>query len=135
MVCVAATWPGVLHALCDCIVKEVEASKKRGPKPILAKTLRNLVHKAEDSSRLGDSQLHFLRDYSTFSDSHEQYYFSGKTHFLLRKIKRLFQHILDMLREVPAFSSDYSHMLRELLPDVEYRLRMGKKIYNGTLHS
>jgi fructose-1,6-bisphosphatase len=43
----------------------------------------------------------------------------------------LFQHILDMLREVPAFSSDYSHILRELLPDVEYRLRMGKKIYNG----
>lgn len=36
-----------------------------------------------------------------------------------------------MLQEVPAFSSDYSHILRELLPDVEYRMRMGKKIYNG----
>lgn len=55
----------------------------------------------------------------------------GKTHFLLRKIKKLFQHILDVLQEVPAFSSDYSHILRELLPDVEYRLRMSKKIYNG----
>ena len=56
----------------------------------------------------------------------------GKTHFLVRKIKKLFQHILDMLQEVPAFWSDYGHILRELLPDVEYRLRMGKKIYNGT---
>lgn len=102
----SATWPGVLHALCDCILMDVLASKKRGPKPILAKTLRNFIHKAEDKSR------------------------SGKSHFLLRKIKRLFQHILDMLQEVPAFSSDYSHILRELLPDVEYRMRMGKKIYN-----
>ncbi|KAG0604904.1 hypothetical protein M758_9G018000 [Ceratodon purpureus] len=102
----SATWPGVLNALCECIVMEVAASKKRGPKPFLAKTLRNFVHKAEDTSR------------------------SGKSHFLLRKIKRLFQHILDMLQEVPVFSSDYSHILRELLPDVEYRLRMGRKIYN-----
>lgn len=50
---VAATWPGVLNSLCECIVMEVSASKKRGPKPILAKTLRNFVHKAEDSSRSG----------------------------------------------------------------------------------
>jgi hypothetical protein len=52
----AATWPGVLNALCQCIVMEVAASKKRGPKPILAKTLRNLVHKAEDTSRSGAYQ-------------------------------------------------------------------------------
>jgi len=36
-----------------------------------------------------------------------------------------------MIQDVPAFSSDYGHILRQLLPDVEYRLRMGRKIYNG----
>lgn len=56
---------------------------------------------------------------------------TGKTHFLLRKMKKLFQHILDMLQAVPLFGSDYGHILRLLLPNVEYGLRMGKKIYNG----
>jgi hypothetical protein len=100
----------MLHALCQCIVSEVIASKKRGPKSALPKILRNFIQKVEDTSR------------------------SGKTHFLLRKMKKLFQHILDMLQAVPLFGSDYGHILRLLLPNVEYGLRMGKKIYNDLLH-
>ena len=49
----AASWPGVLHALCICIDNEVAASKKRVPKILLAKALRGFVLKADDPNRAG----------------------------------------------------------------------------------
>ncbi len=65
--CTAATWPGMLHALCQCIVSEVIASKKRGPKPALPKILRNFIQKAEDTGRSGeDSVLVTFNEKSAF---------------------------------------------------------------------
>ncbi|BBN18785.1 serine-protein kinase ATM [Marchantia polymorpha subsp. ruderalis] len=106
----SSTWPGILHALCLCIENEVAASKRKVPKTALAKTLRSFVLKAEDTSRPGQNLS------------------------LLRKVKRLFQHVLEILQRVPSYVSDYNNILCQLLHVFEYRTRMGKKIYSDLLH-
>ncbi|KAL2608088.1 hypothetical protein R1flu_026661 [Riccia fluitans] len=106
----SSTWPGILHALCLCIENEVAASKRKAPKAALAKTLRNFVLKAEDTSRPGQHLS------------------------LLRKVKRLFQHVLEILQRVPSYVSDYNNILCQLLHVFEYRMRMGKKIYADLVH-
>lgn len=106
----SSTWPGVLRALCQCINAEVVSSKKRGPKPVLAKTLRSLIQKAEDFNR------------------------PGVTLFLLRAVKSFFRHASEVILEVPSFVPDYSHILRQLLTISEYRLHMSKKVYSNLLH-
>ncbi|KAK9117160.1 hypothetical protein Sjap_016107 [Stephania japonica] len=82
------TWPFVLKVLIDCIAAEILASKKRPPKLVFAKTLRILVQRAEDAK------------------------FSGKTLHLLSVAKLLFNHIWDVIREVPNFQSEYGVILR-----------------------
>ncbi|GLJ18554.1 hypothetical protein SUGI_0330040 [Cryptomeria japonica] len=103
----SASWPFLLGVLYKCIVTEVSLSKKRGPKLILAKTIRNFVQHAEDVKR------------------------SGKTLLLLRAIKVFFNHIWEVIRDVPSFQSEYSNMLRQLLAVSEYRMQMRKKVYSG----
>lgn len=55
----------------------------------------------------------------------------GQNLNLLRKVKKLFQHVVDIVRRVPSFVPDYNNVLCQLLPVFEYRIRMGKKIYAG----
>ncbi|KAL3675793.1 hypothetical protein R1sor_025741 [Riccia sorocarpa] len=106
----SSTWPGILHALCLSIENEVAASKRKAPKAAVVKTLRNFVSKAEDTSRPGQHLS------------------------LLRKVKRLFQHVLEILQRVPSYVSDYNIILCQLLHVFEYRMRMGKKIYADLVH-
>lgn len=103
----SASWPVLLGFLYQCISTEVSLSKKRGPKPILAKTLKIYVQHAEDVKR------------------------SGKTLLLLGTIRRFFNHIWDVIRDVPSFQSEYSNILRQLLAVSEYREHMRKKVYSG----
>ncbi|CAM6085267.1 unnamed protein product [Calypogeia fissa] len=106
----SASWPGVLHALCVCIEHEVAASKKKVPKLVLAKTFRSFVLKADDTSR------------------------AGQRLNLLRKVKKLFQHVVHVIEQVPTFVPDYNNVLCQLLPVLDYRTRMSKKIYADLLH-
>ncbi|KAJ7559328.1 hypothetical protein O6H91_04G079500 [Diphasiastrum complanatum] len=106
----SSTWPGVLHALCQCISMEVALSKKRGPKSFLSKTLRTFVQKAEDHNRSGHKLL------------------------LLRKMKKLFHHLSETVRDASSFVSDYGQILCQLLPDIEYRLCLSKKTYTDLFH-
>jgi hypothetical protein len=50
---------------------------------------------------------------------------------LVRKVKKLFQHVVDIIERVPSFIPDYNNVLSQLLSVFEYRVRMGKKIYAG----
>jgi ataxia telangiectasia mutated family protein len=93
----AASWPGLLQALCQCIYTEVLAAKKRPPESILAKTFKLYIQKAEESKREG-----------------------GKL-FLWRKALMLFQHIDKVLQDTPNFVMDYATILRQLLQVREYR--------------
>lgn len=93
----AASWPGVLQALCQCILTEVLAAKKRPPETLLAKTFKLYIQKAEETKREG-----------------------GRL-FLWRKAMMLFGHIDKILPEAPSFVMDYAAILRQLLQIKEYR--------------
>ncbi|GAQ86367.1 Protein kinase ATM/Tel1 [Klebsormidium nitens] len=65
----AASWPGVLQALCQCILTEVLAAKKRPPETLLAKTFKLYIQKAEETKReggrlqMGKKTFHNLVDF------------------------------------------------------------------------
>ncbi|GJU96059.1 serine/threonine-protein kinase ATM isoform X1 [Tanacetum coccineum] len=99
----AETWPFLVRLLTKAIQLEVQSSKKRLPKLVFAKTLRIVVQRAED----------------------------GKTLHLLSVAKMLFNHIWDILKDVPSFQSEYGIILRHLLAvkDLQFHLRM--RVYSS----
>lgn len=101
------TWPFIISILIQCVALEVSSSKKRVPKLSFAKTLRIVVQRAEDTK------------------------FSGKNFPLLSVAKILFNHIWDILRDVPGFQSEYAVILRHLLAAQHYRFHMRKRVYSG----
>ncbi|KAF3783679.1 Serine/threonine-protein kinase [Nymphaea thermarum] len=103
----AETWPFLLSLLTKCISIETSTSKRRPPKPFLARTLRDVIQHAED------------------------FKFTGKRLVLLAAAKAIFGHLLDVIRDVPSFRSEYSSILRQLLGIKEYRLHMRKRIYEN----
>ncbi|KAF5201731.1 Serine/threonine-protein kinase ATM, partial [Thalictrum thalictroides] len=104
----AQTWPFLLKVLTGCISLEISECKKRQQqKKIFATVFRKFVQLAVDASC------------------------SGKTQFLLAVVKSLFNHIWDVLRDVPTFQSEYGAALRHLLGVNEYRFHMRKKVYCG----
>lgn len=54
--------------------------------------------------------------------------FIGKL-LLLSVVKQLFNHIWDVIKDVPNFHSEYSSVLRLLLAVKEYRYQMRKRVY------
>nr|CAD1842809.1 unnamed protein product [Ananas comosus var. bracteatus] len=101
----AETWPFMITLLTKCVALEISASKKRPPKIVLAKALRAAVQCAEDSK------------------------LSGKPLLLLSVGKLLFNHIWDVIKDVPSFHSEYASILRHLLTIKEYRYEMRNRIY------
>ncbi|KAL6011507.1 hypothetical protein ACLOJK_001955 [Asimina triloba] len=49
---------------------------------------------------------------------------------LLSVVKSLFNHIWDVVKDVPSFQSEYGTILRHLLARREYRFHMRKRVYN-----
>ncbi|XP_068637362.1 serine/threonine-protein kinase ATM isoform X2 [Aristolochia californica] len=101
----AETWPFILTLLTKCISLEISASKRRLPKLIFAKTLRTVVQRVEDVK------------------------VSGQTLLLLSVIKALFNHIWDVIRDVPSFQSEYGIILRHLMTVKEYSFHIRKRVY------
>ncbi|KAA8540817.1 hypothetical protein F0562_024780 [Nyssa sinensis] len=99
------TWPFLITLLTQCISLEISASKRRLPKLIFAKTLRIVVQRAEDTK------------------------FSGKNLLVLSVAKLLFNHIWDVIKDVPSFQSEYGIILRHLLAVRDYQFHMRKRIY------
>lgn len=60
-------------------------------------------------------------------------YFSGHQLNLILKIKSLFQHLYETMRCTPTYFSDYSAIIRLLIPVSDYRIRVGKRIYRGNV--
>ncbi|WOL02921.1 serine/threonine-protein kinase ATM [Canna indica] len=103
----AETWPFLITLLITCISSEISASKKRPPRLIFAKTLRTTIQCAEDTKLSGESGL------------------------LFSIVKVLFNHIWEVIKDVPSFHSEYSSILRHLLTVKEYRYQMRKRVYCG----
>ncbi|CAN6483726.1 unnamed protein product [Victoria cruziana] len=101
------TWPFLLNLLIKCISIEISTSKRRPPKPFLARTFRDVIQHAED------------------------FKFTGRRLVILAAVKNIFGHLLDVIRDVPSFHSEYSSILRQLLGIREYRLRMRKRVYEN----
>ncbi|XP_010243049.1 PREDICTED: serine/threonine-protein kinase ATM isoform X1 [Nelumbo nucifera] len=99
------TWPFIIKLLIQCVTLEISTSKKRPPKLLFAKTLRIGIQRAEGAK------------------------YSGKMLLLLSVVKQLFNHIWDVLRDVPSFQSEYGIILRHLLAVREYRFHMRKRVY------
>ncbi|XP_071734165.1 serine/threonine-protein kinase ATM [Rutidosis leptorrhynchoides] len=99
----AETWPFLVKLLTKTISLEVYASKKRAPKLTFAKTLRVVVQRAED----------------------------GKNLHLLSVAKLLFNHIWDILKEVPSFQSEYGIILRHLLAVKHLQFHLRKRVYSS----
>ncbi|KAI3454494.1 hypothetical protein Pfo_011157 [Paulownia fortunei] len=101
------TWPFLVKTLIQCSSLEIFSSKKRLPKLNFAKTLRIVVQRAEDDR------------------------FSGKNLPLLPVARVLFNHVWDVLKDVPSFQSEYGVILRHLLAVADYRFHMRKRVYSN----
>lgn len=99
------SWPFLITLLTKCVASEISSSKRRLPKLIFAKTLRIVVQRVEDS-RLSGRDLH-----------------------LVSVAKLLFNHIWDVLKDVPSFQSEYGIILRHLLAVRDYRVHMRERVY------
>ncbi|CAL5362026.1 unnamed protein product [Camellia sinensis] len=99
------TWPFLVKLLTQCVSLELSSSKRRLPKLIFAKTLRIVVQRTEDAK------------------------YSGKNLLLLSMVKLLFNHIWDVLNDVPSFQTEYGIILRLLLEVKDYRFHMRKRVY------
>lgn len=99
------TWPFLVTLLTKCVSLEISGSKKRLPKLNVAKTLRIVVQRAEDAK------------------------FSGKDMPLLSVAKLLFNHVWDVLKDIPSFQSEYGTILRHLLAVKTYRFHLRKRVY------
>lgn len=58
---------------------------------------------------------------------------SGKLHPLMPIVKSLFNHICDVVWDVPIFQAEYGIILRQLLVIKEYRVHMKKQVYCSKL--
>lgn len=103
----AETWPFIITLLTRCVSLEISSSKRRLPKINFAKTLRIVVQRAEDVK------------------------FFGKSLLLLSVAKLLFNHIWDVLMDVPSFQSEYGTILRHLLALRHYKFHMRKRVYGS----
>ncbi|XP_021718930.1 serine/threonine-protein kinase ATM-like isoform X2 [Chenopodium quinoa] len=101
------TWPFLVTLLIDCINKEILASKRRLPKLMFAKTLRIVVQRAQDSKSYGNNLP------------------------LIAAVKSLYNHIWDVLKDVPSFHSEYSIILRHILAVHDYCFHMRNRVYSG----
>uniref|UniRef100_A0A803L8L8 Uncharacterized protein n=3 Tax=Chenopodium quinoa TaxID=63459 RepID=A0A803L8L8_CHEQI len=101
------TWPFLVTLLIDCTNKEILASKRRLPKLMFAKTLRIVVQRAHDSKSYGNNLP------------------------LIAAVKSLYNHIWDVLKDVPSFHSEYSIILRHILAVHEYCFHMRNRVYSG----
>ncbi|XP_028778409.1 serine/threonine-protein kinase ATM-like [Neltuma alba] len=101
------TWPFLISLLIQCTSLEISLSKRQMPKMIYAKTLRVVVQRAEDAK------------------------YSGKMLPLSHVVKSLFNHVWDVLSNVPSFQSEYGIILRHLLAVKDYSLQMKKRIYRN----
>ncbi|KAI5683411.1 hypothetical protein M9H77_04639 [Catharanthus roseus] len=101
------TWPFIISLLTQCVTLEISSSKRRLPKLSFAKTLRIVVQRAEDAK------------------------FSGKSLLLLPVAKIIFNHIWDVLKDIPSFQSEYAIILRHLLAAKDYQFYMRKRVYSG----
>ncbi|KAH1111940.1 hypothetical protein GYH30_010343 [Glycine max] len=99
------TWPFLISLLIKSASAEISSSKRRNPKMIYAKTLRIVVQRAEDAKC------------------------SGKMLPLSSVVKPLFNHVWDVLSNVPSFQSEYGIILRHLLSVRDYSFQMRKRIY------
>ncbi|KAK7350621.1 hypothetical protein VNO77_09440 [Canavalia gladiata] len=99
------TWPFLISLLIQSASLEISSSKRRNPKMIYAKTLRIVVQRAEDANC------------------------SGKMWPLSSVVKPLFNHVWDVLSNVPSFQSEYGIILRHLLSVRDYSFQMRKRIY------
>lgn len=59
------------------------------------------------------------------------FHHSGKMSPLLSVVKLLFNHIWDVLSNVPSFQSEYGIILRHLLAVRDYRFHIRKRIYSS----
>lgn len=59
------------------------------------------------------------------------FYRSGKVLPLLSVVKLLFNHVSDVLSNVPSFQSEYGVILRHLLAVRDYHFHMRKRIYSS----
>ncbi|CAJ1975133.1 unnamed protein product [Sphenostylis stenocarpa] len=87
------TWPFLVSLLIKSASAEISSSKRRNPKMIYAKTLRIVVQRAEDAKCPGQ-----LEELSSV-------------------VKLLFNHVWDVLSNVPSFQSEYGIILRHLLDE------------------
>ncbi|KAM7277000.1 hypothetical protein ACFE04_018866 [Oxalis oulophora] len=101
----AETWPFLVTLLIKCASLEISASKRRLPKLVFAKTLRIIIQRAEEAK------------------------YSGGVLPLLTVAKTLFNHVCDVLSNVPSFQSEYGIILRHLLAVRDYRFHLRKHIY------
>ncbi|XP_050879903.1 serine/threonine-protein kinase ATM isoform X2 [Lathyrus oleraceus] len=101
----AETWPFLVSLLIQSASSEISSSKRRNPKMIYAKTLRLIVQRAEDAK------------------------YSGQILPLSSVVKPLFNHVWDVLSNVPSFQSEYGIILRHLLAVRDYSFQMRKRIY------
>ncbi|XP_011028561.1 PREDICTED: serine/threonine-protein kinase ATM [Populus euphratica] len=99
------TWPFLVTLLVQCVSSEISSSKRRLPKAVFAKTMRIVILRADDAK------------------------FSGKALPLLPMVKILFNHISDVLSNVPSFQLEYGIILRHLLAVGDYRLHLRNRIY------
>ncbi|MED6180994.1 hypothetical protein PIB30_015217 [Stylosanthes scabra] len=101
------TWPFLISLLIQCASSEISSSKRRNPKIIYAKTLRVVVQRAEEAKN------------------------SGKTLPLSSVVKPLFNHVWEVLSNVPSFQLEYGVILRHLLAVGDYSFQMKKRIYSN----
>ncbi|KAK7354055.1 hypothetical protein VNO80_19511 [Phaseolus coccineus] len=99
------TWPFLVSLLIKSASAEISSSKRRNPKVIYAKTLRIVVQRAEDAKC------------------------SGKMLPLSSVVKLLFNHVWDVLSNVPSFQSEYGIILRHLLSVRDYSFQMRRRVY------
>ncbi|XP_058227343.1 serine/threonine-protein kinase ATM isoform X4 [Rhododendron vialii] len=99
------SWPFLITLLTKCVTLEISSSKRRLPKLIFAKTLRIVVQRVEDSG------------------------LSGRNLHLVSVAKLLFNHIWDVLKDVPSFQHEYGIILRHLLVVRDYRVHMRVRVY------
>lgn len=57
--------------------------------------------------------------------------FAGKNLLLLPVARVLFNHVWDVLKDVPSFQSEYSVLIRHLLAIAGYRFHMRKRVYSS----
>ncbi|EPS60420.1 hypothetical protein M569_14382 [Genlisea aurea] len=102
----AESWTFLIKNLVQCLSLEISSAKRRQPKLIFAKTLRVVVQHAESDT------------------------VSGESYALSPVARLLFNHALNVLRDVPSFQSEYAVLLRHLLAVGGYRFHMRKRVYS-----